>query len=254
MSARVIGIVSGKGGVGKTTLTVNLGAALSHTFKKNVTIVDCNLTTSHLGIHLGMYYTPATINKVLREEIDIVEAIYPHFSGMKVVPASMSMNDLKGVDVFRIKDVVANIAERNDVVLLDASPGFGREATGAIQASNEILYITTPHIPAVMDIVRCQEVLHEFNVKPIGVVLNMIGKNKYELKKDEVEQFTGVRVISSIPYDKKVSKSLHQKIPVTLLHPQAPSSREITRLASMIAGEPHKDQKGLFEFLRTLFT
>jgi septum site-determining protein MinD len=250
--SRVIGIVSGKGGVGKTTLTINLGATLSHKYKKNVTIVDCNLTTSHLGIHLGMYYTPATINKVLREEIDISESIYPHFSGMKVVPASMSMSDLKGVDIYRIKDVVANIAERSDIVLLDASPGFGREAMGAIQASNEVLYVTTPHVPAVMDIVRCQEVLNEFNVRPIGVVLNMVGKNKYEMKKGEVEHFTGVQVISSIPYDKKVSKGLHQKIPVTLLHPNSPASREINRLAAKIIGEPHKEPSA-FDFLKNIF-
>ena len=51
--ARIIGIVSGKGGVGKTTLGINLGAALAHHLKKNVTIVDCNVTTSHLGLYLA---------------------------------------------------------------------------------------------------------------------------------------------------------------------------------------------------------
>jgi MinD-like ATPase involved in chromosome partitioning or flagellar assembly len=198
-----------------------------------------------------MYYTPATINKVMREEIDITESIYPHFSGMKVVPASMSMSDLKGVDIFRLKDIVAGIADRSDIVILDASPGFGREAMGAIQASNEILYVTTPHIPAVMDIVRCQEIIHDFNVKPVGIVLNMLGKNKYELKKDEVEHFTGMQVISSIPYDKKISKSLHQKIPVTLLHPKSPSGREINRLASLLVDEPHNEKRP-FGFLRNI--
>ena len=62
---RIIGVVSGKGGVGKTTLVANLGAALASLYKKDVIVVDCNVTTSHLGLYLGMYYYPISLNKVL---------------------------------------------------------------------------------------------------------------------------------------------------------------------------------------------
>jgi septum site-determining protein MinD len=73
---RIIGIVSGKGGVGKTTIVANLGAALASFYKKRVIIVDCNVTTSHLGLYLGMYYHPVSLNQVLRGEASMDDAIY----------------------------------------------------------------------------------------------------------------------------------------------------------------------------------
>jgi septum site-determining protein MinD len=62
---RIIGIVSGKGGTGKTTAAVNIGAALAMRHKKDVIIVDCNITTSHLGMYMGLYYYPISLNHVL---------------------------------------------------------------------------------------------------------------------------------------------------------------------------------------------
>lgn len=64
---RVIGIVSGKGGVGKTTLVANLGLSLVK-FGKSVTAVDCNVTTSHLGFNFGLHYYPKTLNNILKKK------------------------------------------------------------------------------------------------------------------------------------------------------------------------------------------
>ncbi|MFH0961922.1 MAG: AAA family ATPase, partial [archaeon] len=83
---RVIGIISGKGGVGKTTLVSNLGAVLAEEFKKDVVVLDCNFTTSHLGLYLGLYQTPITLNTVLQGKAELEDAIYTHRSGMKVIP------------------------------------------------------------------------------------------------------------------------------------------------------------------------
>ncbi|MEM7819636.1 MAG: cell division ATPase MinD [Candidatus Aenigmatarchaeota archaeon] len=251
--SRIISVISGKGGVGKTTFALNLGAALSQHFKKSVTVVDCNLTASHLGLHLGMYYCPTTINKVLRKEISVVDSIHPHFSGLKVIPASISVHELKGVDISKLKDVVRDISEKNDLVILDASPGLGREAMSAIKASDELIYITTPHIPSIMDIIRCHEIAEEVNAKPLGVVVNMVGKDKYEMRKHEIEYFTGLPVISVIPYDKNVSKSLHNKVPITISHPKSPASKEIIKFASNLIGIEYKHERNIIEFIKSIF-
>ena len=68
---RVIGVISGKGGVGKTTVVANLGAIFAQKYKKDVVIVDCNVSTSHLGLYLGMYYTPITLKQVLKGDAEI---------------------------------------------------------------------------------------------------------------------------------------------------------------------------------------
>ena len=120
-----------------------------------------------------MYYCPTTLNKVLRNEASIEEAIYHHFSGAKIIPASLSLRDLEGVDITQIKDVIKKLFDKTDIIILDASPGLGREAVSAIRASDEIIFVTTPFVPSVMDIIRCQEIANEVGAKPIGIVLNI---------------------------------------------------------------------------------
>lgn len=242
---RIIGIVSGKGGVGKTTLTINLGAALSHFFKKKVTIVDCNITTSHLGLYLGMYYCPITLNKVLKGESEIEEAIYEHYTGMKVVPSALSVSELEGVDITLLRESLKPLEEKNDIILLDGSPGLGREAMACLKACDEVLYVTTPYVPSVIDIVKYQEVVSTLNLKPIGIVLNAVDRARYEMNSKEVEELTKLPVLISIPYDKNVKRALSLKMPVVMLNKNSPASREIIRFAAKLVGE-HYNQESSF--------
>jgi len=249
---RVIGIVSGKGGVGKTTIGLNLGAALAHHFKKNVTIVDCNVTTSHLGLYLGMYYCPITLNKVLRGEYTAEEAVQHHHTGLKIIPASLSLSDLEGIDITEIRNSIKSIFDKNDIILLDGSPGLGREAIATLKASDEILYVTSPFIPFAMDIVRNQEIVNEIGVKPIGIVLNMVHNKKHEMNTKEIEELTRLPVIAKIPFDMNVHKSLALKTPVVTFKPNTIASKEIIRLASHIIGETYQFEGTLQRFLRKM--
>ena len=183
---RIIGIVSGKGGTGKTTVSLNLGAVLAKHYKKNVTLVDCNVTTSHLNLYLGMYYCPVTLNKVLRGENKIEESIHEHFSGMKIIPASLSLSDLEGIDITELRENLKGILDKNDIIILDSGPGLGREAMATIKSSDELIYVTNPYIPFIMDIIRCQEVVNELGIKPLGIVLNMVHGKRHEMTKGEI--------------------------------------------------------------------
>jgi cell division ATPase MinD len=234
---RVIGVISGKGGVGKTTLVANLGATLSQKFKKNVVIVDCNLTTSHLSLSLGMFYCPVTLNNILRNEKNITEALYDHSSGMKIIPASLHLRELVGVDITKISDYLKDLIGKVDIILLDSSPGLDREAYATIKSSEEIIFVTNPNILAVADIIKCKEAVTEIGKKPIGVVVNMVNKKDYELTKKEVEMLTDLPVIAMIPHDKNVLKSLAIKTPVVMFKPKSKASKEIIKLAGLIIGE-----------------
>lgn len=254
--ARIIGIVSGKGGVGKTTLAINLGVALAKNFNKNVTLVDCNLTTSHLGLYLGMYYCPLTLNKVLRGDNSIEEAIYEHFSGIKVVPASLSLADLEGIDILNLGEKVREISETYDMIFLDSSPGLGREAMGTLKACDEVIFVTTPFVPSVMDIIRCKEVVDELGIRQIGIVLNQVNKEKYEMSPKEIEQLARLPVIASIPYDKNVKKSLAIKTPLVIYKPKSKASKEFLKLAAFLIGEKYQESSAflrLIEKIRSKF-
>src|SRR4030065_570432 len=93
---KLIVITSGKGGVGKTTTAINLGAAMNY-FGKDVLIVDGNLSTPNIGIHLNSPEVPITLNHVLSKRADILEAVYEHSSGIKIIPSSLSIKELRKI-------------------------------------------------------------------------------------------------------------------------------------------------------------
>jgi len=99
---KVIVITSGKGGVGKTITAINLGAAMNY-FGKDVLIVDGNLTTPNIGIHLNSPEVPITLNHVLSKKAEIFEAVYEHGSGIKIIPSSLSIKELKKIRPEKIK-------------------------------------------------------------------------------------------------------------------------------------------------------
>lgn len=250
--ARVIAVISGKGGVGKTTVSLNIAAALVKRFSKRVTVVDCNVTTSHVGLHLGMYYHPANLNKVLKDEAHINDAIHEHHTGINVVPASLSLSDLKGVDMTRIKEKIDSLHNHNDVIILDSGPGLGREAMSCLKACEEVVYVTTPYIPAVMDIVRCREVVAEMGLKELGLVVNMREWDRHEMNRQEIEQLTRVPIIAEIPMDREVRRSLAEKMPSVLHKPRAKSSRPFFKLAALIAGEKYVSPNPVRDVLQRL--
>jgi cell division ATPase MinD len=247
---RIIGIFSGKGGVGKSTLTVNLGAALAKRFRKRVAIVDCNITTSHLGLYLGMPFLRTTLNNVLRGETEISGALYEHNSGMMVVPASLSTRDLRGVDMSLLPVALKALLGRAEILILDAAPGLGREAMSVMRASDEVLFVTTPNVPAATDVLRCKDEMREVsNARHLGVVLNMVMGGLHEISERDVERLTELPVLASVPFDKNVLRSLAAREPVVTYRPKSPASRTFYKIAAHIAGEHYDDRSWLHKLL-----
>ena len=88
---RVIGVISGKGGVGKTTTAVNLAATLNSRFNKNVVVVDCNVTTPHVSLSLGIVHDSlSTLNEVLLGKKEVNDVMHTFAPGFNVIPASLS--------------------------------------------------------------------------------------------------------------------------------------------------------------------
>ena len=95
--AKAYAIISGKGGVGKTTSAVNLGTCLNH-LGEDVIIVDANLTTPNVGIHLGAPIVPITLNHALNNQAKFEDAIYEHETGTKIMPASLSLRETEKIN------------------------------------------------------------------------------------------------------------------------------------------------------------
>jgi MinD-like ATPase involved in chromosome partitioning or flagellar assembly len=190
---------------------------------------------------LGMYYYPVSLNQVLSGDVVIDKAIYDYsIAGLRVIPASLSLDDLKGVEVSELKKSIKSLFGKADIVLLDAAPGFGREALATIRASDEILFVMMPYVPPMMDVIKCCQLANHYGVKPLGVVMNMVGEGRHELTSYEVEQLVELPIISRIPRDREVLRSLSAKLPVVDLNPKSKASREISKLAAFLVGEEYR--------------
>ena len=248
---RLICVSSGKGGTGKTTVTSNIGAALTH-FGSDTIVLDANLTNPNLGFHLGIPLYPKTLHDVLKGEAHITEAMYIHNSGLRVVPAGLSIEDLLDTTPDNLSDVLLDAVGEPDYVLIDSAAGLGNESISAIEASDEVLLVTNPNLPAVTDALKTVNIAEEAGTDVIGVVLNRQKNHDSELDAEEVESMIGHEVLMEVPEHDKFQEALSVKKPVVHHAPDHHVTERFKGVAADIAGieyEPDLRKKGFISKL-----
>lgn len=252
---RLICVSSGKGGVGKTTVTSNLGAALTN-FGADTVVLDANLTNPNLGFHIGIPLYPKTLHDVLKGDAHITEAMYIHDSGLRVVPAGLSVEDLRDTSPENLSDVLLDTIGEPDFVLVDSAAGLGNESINAIEASDELLVVTNPNLPAVTDALKTVNVAEEAGTEITGVILNKVKDHESELSKEEVESMVGHEVIMEVPHHEKVEEALAVKKPVVHHEPDHHVSERFKGIAAEISGmdyEPEIKDESIVDRLFNMF-
>jgi len=235
--SKIIGILSGKGGVGKTTIVANVSTALSYEFNKKVLVLDSNITTSHLGLHFGVYDKPPfTLSDLLDGKVSINEAIYIHpITGVRIIPSSFSMD--KKDNLKKLKKIVDQLDGSYEVIIVDCPPGLGKNVISAINSIEEALIVTNPYIPSMTDALKTINVLQKLEKRIIGIVVNRVRGKKYELSMNEIKAMCNAPVISIIPEDLKIPESISKGIPVVLYEENCKSALALKRLAASLIGE-----------------
>ena len=248
---RLITVSSGKGGTGKTTVTSNLGAALTE-FGADTIVLDANLTNPNLGFHLGIPLYPTTLHDVLKGEAHITEAMYIHNSGLRVVPAGLSIEDLVDTSPENLSDVLLDTVGEPDFVLVDSAAGLGNESINAIEAADEVLVVTNPDLPSVTDALKTVNIAEEAGTEIIGVVLNKVKDHPSELDAEEVESMLGHEVMMEVPDHEKLQEALSVKKPMVHHEPEHHVSERFRSVAAEVAGieyEPDLSGDGLISKL-----
>ena len=243
----VITVTSGKGGVGKTTTTINLGAALN-ALNKEVIVVDANLTTPNVGLHLGAPIVPVNLNHVMNGKAKVTDAIYEHDSGTKVIPSSLSVKELRKINHEKLKDVANKLRGMADFVLLDSAAGLGDEAVGSIEAADELIIVTNPEITAVTDALKTLKLAEELGKKVRGVIVSRVSGNQHEMSISNIKEMLDLPILGVIPEDKKILASLRHKDAVVHMFPYAKSALAYKKIAAKLAGVTYKEP-GFFKKL-----
>ncbi|OYT35466.1 MAG: septum site-determining protein MinD [Candidatus Aenigmarchaeota archaeon ex4484_52] len=246
--ARVISCVSGKGGVGKTTFVANIGIATTQ-FGHRTIVVDTNLTTPNLGFHLGVPLYPQTLHNLLRGEGNIYDAIYIHPTDLKVIPAGISIYDLKNTDLSKLKEIVNKLRLDHDIIFLDGAAGLGKESIATIEAADEIIVITNAELPSLTDALKTIKIAEELKKPVIGAVVNRIRGLKSEIAKEDIESILGTPVIGSIKEHNKMSDCIATKTPIISYDKHNDYSIEIKKLAAELTDTCWKDPRNDFMFL-----
>lgn len=244
-------ITSGKGGVGKTTSAVNLGAAINK-FKEEVIIVDANLSTPNIGLHFGAPIVPVNLNHALQGKADIQEAIYEHESGTKIVPSSLSLKDLKKINIYSLKDVMKELKPISQHIILDSAAGLGEEARAAIEAADEIIIVTNPNILAVTDSLKAIKLAEELKKPVRGVILTRVKNVRTEMPLSNIREMLEVPIIGLVPEDKHIEQALVNKNAVIHTKPKSKSSKAYMDIAAKLLGKKKKPESLLNRILDKL--
>ncbi|MBU0898437.1 MAG: cell division ATPase MinD [Nanoarchaeota archaeon] len=237
---RIVCVASGKGGVGKTTVVSNVATALTE-LDQNVVVIDSNMHTSNLGLHLGIPLYPITLQDVLKGKAKIKDALYHHPNGFRVVPADISLAKRMTVKPKQLMSVIYKLIGDADFILIDAMAGLGQEAMSAIEVADEMITVTNPELPALTDAFKLNKVADEVETHNLGVVVNRIKNEAYEFSIDGVKEFLNLPILGLVHEDKNVRKSIGNKEPVVTYKPGSKASREFRAIAeTLIAGEYKK--------------
>ena len=222
---KVIVITSGKGGVGKTTTAINLGAAMNY-FGQDVLIIDGNLSTPNIGIHLNSPEVPVNLNHVLLNKAAAVEAVYEHESGIKIMPSSLSIKELKKIKPEKIKDFKEDFKKISDYVIVDSVAGLGNEAVSVIEMADELIIVTNPEIPAITDALKTIKIAEQMKKPVLGVIMTRVKKNNIEMQPEAVKEMLEVPILGMVPEDISIQKSLNLKDAVVHTYPKSKASRD----------------------------
>lgn len=246
---RIIVITSGKGGVGKTTTAINLGAAMNY-FGRDVLVIDGNLTTPNVGIHLNSPEVPISLNHVLQGKADAFEAVYEHESGIKIMPSSLSIKELSKIKPEKIKDFKEDFKKISEYIIMDSAAGLGNEALSVINLADDLIIVTNPEMPALTDALKTIKMAEQMKKTVMGVIVTRVRKNDFETRPETVKEMLETPILGMIPEDMCIQKSLSMKDAVVHTHPKSNAARAYKEIAAKLLNEKYdsnKDKEHLWE-------
>lgn len=236
---RVVSVVSGKGGVGKTTMTANIGVSLAKQ-GEDVLIIDGNFSGANVSQHFGTSFQEVTLNDVLRGDAYITQAVARHPEGVEILPASiLEFNS----DAEKLKHSIVEFLGDKDYVFIDAAAGIGDEVEAAVEASDEVLLVSEPELPSLTNCLGAKKLADELDRDVIGLVLNSVRGENAEVSDDDIMDLLETEIIGKVPDHPHVRESIALREPVVTHKPNSRASFAIDEVAHRVAGRepPERD-------------
>src|SRR5574343_1188258 len=248
---QVIGIASGKGGVGKTTVSINLAVALAQRGHK-VMLLDADLGMANAQIALGAH-APFNIGHVLRGEKTLEEVIVTTAQGVRLVPGASGLRDMAALDPVQIATIVQSfdsLSEPVDYLLVDVAAGISPSVLEFMAACQRRYVVVCDQPSSIADayglikVMTTEQGLDEIYLVPNLVLDAQQGKQLYRRTNDVCNRFLGVsiRYAHAIESDEMVLQALRKYQPVLQFAPGSAASRDFRLLAEQVDQLPAVEQ------------
>ena len=263
---KAIVITSGKGGVGKTTASANLGTALALN-EKSVCLIDTDIGLRNLDVILGLE------NRIIYDLVDVVEGrckVHQALvkdkrfdSRLYLLPAAQTQ-DKHAVTREQMEELVGQLKQEFDYVLIDSPAGIEQGYENAVAGADESIVVTTPEISAIRDADRIIGLLERENMQPPKLIINRVRKemmdNGEALDVDEITEHLSIDLLGIVPDNERVIATSNEGEPI-VLDPDNPASQAYRNIARRILGESvplmplgAKKSGGFFSKLKAFFT
>lgn len=244
---RVVGVSSGKGGVGKTNVCVNLGVALAR-LGQRVTLVDADLGLANVDVLLGLKPT-RTLEHVLSGECTLADVLLEMPSGLKIVPASSGVREMAALGARGQAQIIGafnGIAGSMDTLLVDTAAGIAPDVLGFLAATQDVLVVVCNEPTSITDGYALMKVLNQTQgVDRFRVVVNMVGPGErgqavFDKLRRVTDRFLDVCLDYSgaIPMDAQLRKAVGRQRAVVEAFPGSESARAFDALARRLQSWP----------------
>ena len=240
MGARVIVSTSGKGGVGKTTTTANIGAALADKGHK-VLLIDTDIGLRNLDVVMGLE------NRIVYDLIDVIEGRCrvsqalikdKRCPNLVLLPAAQ-IRDKNDVNTDQMKELIFSLKESFDYILIDCPAGIEQGFKNAIAAADEAIVVTTPEVSATRDADRIIGLLEAAGIKSPRIVVNRLRidmvKEKNMLSVEDILDILAVKLLGVVPDDETVVISTNKGEPL-VYKGDSLAAKAFKNIASRIEG------------------
>lgn len=251
-NCKVLTVSSGKGGVGKTSLTLNLGLALTR-MGCRVIIIDADFGLANIDIMINTL-PRYNLGDLFAGRKNIREIMVTGPQNIQIIPGGSGLFDLANLDRARrqiLLDQLSDLESDGDYILIDTAAGISRNVTSLIGAADDFILVTTPEPTALTDAYGMLKVIAEQSLKDsCYVVVNLTrdikegNKSYHSLKKVSDQYLPGVKLhyLGDVRFDPVVSTAVHNFMPFILSRPRSSASLAVNRIAWRIAGRQSSEK------------